>query len=122
MGDSQTGGVGPSDIRPFGVRVERRGKTAIIRLSGDLDITGADHLDACIQGLTGNSPDEVVIDLSGVTFLDSRGLRSLIRTRELGPEAGWSLKLVRGSAQVRRILDVTGLDAVFEFVEASEVD
>jgi anti-anti-sigma factor len=122
VADSQTGGVGPSDIRPFEVRVERRGKTAILRLLGEFDIAGAGQLDACIKESSRNSPDEVVIDLSGVTFLDSRGLRSLIRTRELGPEAGWSLKLVRGPEQVQKIFELTGLDAVFEFANASDLD
>jgi anti-anti-sigma factor len=122
VGDSQTGGVGTPDIRPFDVRVERRGKTAILRLSGEFDIAGADNLDARIEELSRNSPEEVLIDLRGVTFLDSRGLRALSRARALGPEAGWSLKLVQGPEQVRRILELTGMDAVFEFAAASEID
>src|SRR4051794_9928139 len=105
VGDPQIG-AGASDIGPFDMRVERRGKTAILRLSGEFDLAGADQVDACIKELAGNSPDEVVIDLRGVTFLDSRGLRALIRTRELGPEAGWSLKLVRGPEQVQKVFEL----------------
>jgi anti-anti-sigma factor len=115
-------GVSISDMQTFGMRVDRRGTTAILRLSGEFDIAGAEVVDACIEELAGNSPDEVVIDLSGVSFIDSTGLRSLIRARALGPEAGWSLKLVRGPEGVQRVLELTRMDDVFEFTDASEID
>ena len=106
----------------FDLHVERRGSTAILRASGELDILGAERLETCIGDLAGNSPDTVVIDLRDVSFMDSTGLRSLIRARARGPEAEWSLKLVRGPDPVHRVIELTRMDAVFEFVEPSEVD
>jgi anti-sigma B factor antagonist len=122
MDDRQTGRDGAPGLDPFDVHVGRHGKTAILRLSGEFDIARGGDLDSLIQDLSGNSPDEVIIDLRGVTFLDSSGLRSLNRARLLGPETGWSLKLVQGGEQVQRIFEVTGMAAVFEFADASEID
>jgi anti-anti-sigma factor len=119
MGDPQTGGVGAS--RPFDMRVDRRGKTAILRLSGEFDIAVTNQVDACIKELARNSPDELVIDLSGVSFIDSTGLRALIRARARAPETGWSVKLVRGPERVHKVFELTGMDDAFEFVDASEV-
>lgn len=95
---------------------------AIVRLCGELDITGAEHVQTCIDELAGNSPDAVVIDLREVSFMDSTGLRSLIRARALGRETEWSLKLVRGPDQVHRVLELTRMDDVFDFVDPTEVD
>jgi anti-anti-sigma factor len=113
---------GTSQNPGFDLHVERRGSTAILRLSGELDITGAEHLDTCIRELATNSPDAVVIDLRRVSFMDSTGLRSLVRARACGPEAEWSLKLVRGPDPVHKVLELTRMDDVFEFVDSSEVD
>ena len=104
----------------FDLHVERRGSAAILRLSGELDITGAERLEACIGELADNSPDTVLIDLREVSFMDSTGLRSLIRARALGSEAEWSLKVVRGPEPVHRIFELTRMDDVFDFVDPSE--
>jgi anti-sigma B factor antagonist len=106
----------------FDLHVDRRGSMAILRASGELDILGAERLEACIGDLAGNSPDTVVIDLRDVSFMDSTGLRSLIRARARGTEAEWSLKLVRGPGPVHKVIELTRMDAVFDFVEPSEVD
>jgi anti-anti-sigma factor len=106
----------------FDLHVERRGTTAILRVSGELDITGAERLETCIQELAGNSPDTVVIDLRDVSFMDSTGLRSLIRARALGSEAQWSLKLLRGPDSIHRVFELTKMDDLFDFVDPSEAD
>ena len=79
-------------------------------------------LETRIRELAGDSPDLVVIDLREVSFMDSTGLRSLLRARALGSEEGWSLKLIRGPEPVHRVLELTRMDDVFDFVDASEFD
>jgi anti-anti-sigma factor len=106
----------------FDLHVERRGSVAILRVSGELDITGAEFLETRIKELAGDSPDVVVIDLRKVSFMDSTGLRSLLRARARGSEEGWSLKLIRGPEPVHRVLELTRMDDVFDFADASEFD
>jgi anti-anti-sigma factor len=106
----------------FDLRVDHHGSTVILRVSGEFDMVGAERVDACVDELAGNSPEEVVIDLREVTFLDSTGLRSLIRARGKGADAEWSLKLVRGSDRVHRVLTLTRMDDHFDFVEPGDLD
>ncbi len=51
----------------------------------------------------------VVLDLEGVTFLDSTGLQSLVRARDAARQRGGELILRRPSAAVQRVLDVTNM-------------
>lgn len=106
----------------FDLHVERRASAAILRLSGELDIIGADLLEARIKELEGNSPDLVVLDLRKISFMDSTGLRSLLLARARGSEEGWSLKLIHGPDPVHRVLELTRMDEVFDFADASEFD
>lgn len=106
----------------FDLRVDRHGSTAILRVSGEFDMVGAERVDACVDELARTSLDAVVIDLRGVTFLDSTGLRSLIRARAKGTDAEWSLKLVRGAEPVHRVLTLTRMDEHFEFVEPGDLE
>jgi anti-sigma B factor antagonist len=106
----------------FDLHVERRESAAILRVSGELDITGAEVLETRTKELAGDSPDVVVIDLRKVSFMDSTGLRSLLRARALGTEEGWSLKLIRGPTPVHRVMELTRMDDHFDFADASEFD
>ena len=103
----------------FDLRVDRQRSAAILRLSGELDLVGAERVDSCIDELLRDPPDELVIDLRAVTFMDSMGLRSLIRARAKGADEELPVKLVRGSDQVHRVLTMTRMDDHFEFVEPS---
>jgi anti-anti-sigma factor len=108
--------------RDFDLRVDHHGSTAMLRLSGEFDLVGAERVDACIDELASKSPETVVIDLRGVTFMDSTGLRSLLRARGKGADAEWSLKLVRGSDQVHRVLTMTRMDEHFDFMDPAELE
>ena len=55
-----------------------------------------------------------VIDLGGVTFLASSGLAVLIRAAHRAEEDGVRLRLVASTRPVRRPLEVTGADQLFE--------
>ena len=61
----------------------------------------------------------MVIDLSDVTFIDSTGLRSILRYWNDVRGRGFELAIVPGSAQVQRVLTATGVDKVLPTVEAS---
>ena len=113
---------GLSSNSGFDLHVERRASAAILRLSGELDLTGADLLETRIKELADDSPHVVVIDLRKVGFMDSTGLRSLLLARARGSEEGWSLKLIRGPDPVHRVLELTRMNDVFDFADASEFE
>jgi anti-sigma B factor antagonist len=79
-------------------------------VSGEIDPATAPRLAGEVQALvfTG-APRELVIDLSGVTFIDSTGLRAVIEIHNLMRDRGGKLVLENPSEKARRILDITGL-------------
>jgi anti-sigma B factor antagonist len=78
-------------------------------LSGELDLTAVGTLERCLRGVCTAETSSVIVDLSGLTFMDSNGLRMTLLARELCEHNGCEFMLVQGSAQVRRLFDVTGL-------------
>jgi anti-sigma B factor antagonist len=62
----------------------------------------------------------LVLDLSGVTFMDSSGLRLLIELNERAQREGWSLSLIsREHEAATLVLRITGADAALPFAEGS---
>ena len=88
-------------------------RSARLALYGDLDIGSADTAVRALGELLQRDLDAVVIDLSGLTFMDSTGVKFLVTGRDRAREAGVELSLVRGGEAVRRVLTVSGVDALF---------
>ncbi|MHA3702596.1 STAS domain-containing protein [Jatrophihabitans sp. YIM 134969] len=86
----------------------------VIAVAGDLDIATADHLfrDAH-EALRSREGSTLVLDLSGVSFLDSSGIGTLVELRNVATDTGGQLVLRRPSARTRRLLEITALDTVF---------
>ena len=91
------------------VVVETRGGTEVVLLTGELDLMGAEVLTKAAQGLAGHW---VVVDLSGLTFLDAVGVSALlsIRTAVTGGDGHFELRAAEGI--VRKVLDLVGLDGL----------
>jgi anti-anti-sigma factor len=81
-------------------------------VAGEVDLATAPQLDAALAGLLSADRARVVLDLSEVTFLASRGIAVLIDAHELALDRGVELHLVVTRPQVHRILEMTGLLAV----------
>ncbi len=85
--------------------------------TGDLDLESADHIERHVRQLRGRGVARVVIDLRGVEFLDSTGLRVLISLRNDAKRQHHELCLVRPPPAVRRVFTLTGTYGLFDWVE-----
>lgn len=86
----------------------------VIAVAGDLDIATADQLfREAHEVLRGSAPAQLVLDLSGVSFLDSSGIGTLVELRNVATDTGGTLTLRRPSERTRRLLEITALDSVF---------
>ncbi|TDQ52308.1 anti-anti-sigma factor [Actinorugispora endophytica] len=63
----------------------------------------------------------LVVDMSGVEFCDSTGLSVLLSAMERARERGGDLELAAPRSAVVKILEITGLDAVFAVCESADV-
>lgn len=90
------------------------GETRIVVASGELDIETAHALATLLGAVTREGAQDVVIDLSGIGFIDSTGLAVLINAKRRTLRAGGSMRLVANTAPVRRLLETTRLDRDLE--------
>jgi anti-anti-sigma factor len=77
------------------------------RLDGELDMATADDLSQVLRDAsTNHGGDPIVLDFSGVSFMDSSGLRALLEAAGLLNGNG-SMVILNPPAQVRRVLDIS---------------
>lgn len=101
----------PLDTEGFEVRIDRQEGRVHISLFGELDVGCRDQFQAGIKRARSGGGHGLVIDLSGLTFIDSTGLGLIISAWSESKREGFSLEMVPGSAdQVRRTLALTGID------------
>ena len=80
----------------------------IVAVSGDLDISNADALEATVASIVAGRPERLIFDLTRLRFMDSAGIAVLLEARE---RVG-SIVLRAPSAPIRRVIEVTGLTDV----------
>lgn len=82
----------------------------VIRLRGELDIESAPDLE---RALLRSRPAgaRVVLDLAELKFMDSTGLRVLLRARAAADEGSWEISLRNVPPTIRRLFDMTGVHA-----------
>lgn len=93
------------------------GGTFWIELYGELDLATAPTLVHELQAARESAADRVVIDLSGLEFMDSSGLHVLITARADAAAGGYELTLTRGSRTVQRLFAVAGCTELFSFLD-----
>jgi anti-sigma B factor antagonist len=90
---------------------------ASLALRGELDISSAPVLEEALGRVEAAGPPLLVIDLRGLEFMDSTGLRTLVSADQRARDAGRRLAIVRGPEAVDRIFNVTRLDERLELVD-----
>jgi anti-sigma B factor antagonist len=100
----------------FDVRTERRADHLRVLVSGELDLfREADLRRAVDDVLADTTPERLVLDLRGVQFLDSSGLRALLMCRDRARSLGVPLALAVAPGPVTRLLDVAGVHNWFTY-------
>ena len=87
-------------------------------LRGELDLATAPGLETPVLGLCREGVSAVELDLSRLTFMDSTGLRAVLRAQELCAEHGCDFLVIPGSGQVQRLLELTGTTDVLPLADA----
>ena len=86
-------------------------------LAGEFDLAGLPQFEDAIAAVEAEGPPAIVVDLSGLTFMDSTGLRALVTADERARRAGRRLAIVPGPPPVRRVFEITQLDSKLDLVE-----
>jgi anti-sigma B factor antagonist len=113
---SQTG-----DPEPFRVAVQAEREVVRVCPFGEVDIETVGQIREQLESVTASGVRHVVLDLRGVTFVDSTGLHLVLETDAASRAQGWEFGLIGGPADVQRVFDLTGARARLPFLTASEL-
>jgi anti-sigma B factor antagonist len=96
------------------------GETHVIEVDGQIDLYSAPEFKERTLGVIERGTRRVVVDLSGVTFMDSTGLSVLIGAFKRLRLLDGRLTIVVADDDIRRIFEVTGLDGSFTLCRSRE--
>jgi anti-sigma B factor antagonist len=96
---------------------EREEYVHVISLFGELDLATVDQVRDQLELAEASDVVSIVVDLSGLTFMDSTGIRLLIEAHERSHADGNRLMLLRGGASVHRVLEVAGVAEMLPFAD-----
>jgi anti-sigma B factor antagonist len=107
---SRNGAAPDQEHRPFSVATEETGDGLRLVVRGDLDLASAREFGRAVAAAQRENPATMVVDLSALDFLDSRGLKEVLSAKALCEQRGCELRLIAGE-QARRLFEMTGLSA-----------
>jgi anti-anti-sigma factor len=91
----------------------------VLELHGDLDVAAATEVHKLMLARPLPVGGQLVLDLSAVTFIDSTGIRLILQAQEHALRHAAGLVVVRGPERVMRVLELVGLDAQLDLVDAA---
>jgi anti-sigma B factor antagonist len=95
-----------------GLDTRQRDGHVVVALRGELDVLDAASFAAALAELAAREP-EIIVDLTGLEFIDSSGVAALVLARNQARQAGGDLFLAGPQQQVLRFLTVTRLVDAF---------
>jgi anti-sigma B factor antagonist len=104
------------DSPPFSMVLDASPDEVVLSLRGDCDMATVPALTCAIEALL---TPRLVVDLSGLAFLDSSGLGGLIRAKDCLAQRGGTMTIRGASGEVRKVLEITGTLDVLQRAELS---
>jgi len=105
-------------VQSFELTSEEIGDRVVVSLRGELDIAQVDSVEQQLTRLEAGGK-HVLLDLRELQFLDSMGLRLILRADARAREEGRTLQIVRGPEQVQRVFTLTRMDERLEMVDSA---
>jgi anti-sigma B factor antagonist len=104
----------------LGIDVQNSSGHPVLHVTGEIDIYTAPLFKQAVVNLVSEGNKDVIIDLSGVTFMDSSGFGTLLgATRRLRPTGG-GLHLAGPNSTIQRMLRLTRLDSIMRIYDSPE--
>ncbi len=99
------------------VTTRTQGDHTVISVAGEIDLYTAPRLQSELMSALGRNPARLIVDMSAVDFCDSTGINVLLAAHRQARERGGELQLAGPGSATRKVLQVTGLEAVFSVTE-----
>lgn len=102
--------------QPLRLRSEREGNTHVIAAYGELDISTGAALEGELQSVGATDAEQVLLDLSGLEFIDCSGLRVILRMHECSRRRRRRFVVAPGPPQVHRVFALTSAATTLTFL------
>lgn len=106
---------------PFEIESVYDAEAARLSLSGELDLETLTRVQDAVDALLARPVRSLTIDLRGLSFVDSSGLRLFIVLDRRAAEEGWTLELTRPQPQAMTVFRISGAEENLPFVEESSM-
>jgi anti-anti-sigma factor len=90
--------------------VARSGTSVEVSLVGELDLSTADTLSALLEEIVAEGPRNVAVDVRGVSFVDSSGIKSLVEVATSASRIGCSFVVRSPTSSTRQVFAICGVD------------
>ena len=106
------------------INVSEQQNVTLVALNGNLDATTADQVSERISAEMGHEAEtevtkaNLIIDLSGVQFMSSAGLRAILAAAQDARNAGGDLRLAGGDKNIKRVLDFSGFTKIMKYYDS----
>ncbi len=96
------------------INVSEMKRVRLFEIAGRVDSVNANEFGAALDEAVQDGKRNVVLDLGGVEYMSSAGLREMVRVLKQLRREGGDLRLAAPSERVQEVLELAGLDAIFE--------
>ncbi|MBN2590250.1 MAG: STAS domain-containing protein [Sedimentisphaerales bacterium] len=96
------------------VKIQDYNDVTVIEMQGELDSDASEIFEKNIADIISQNKSNIVLDMSGVGFIDSRGLSVLLWVRDYCVQNRRELRLAGLDENCKRILEITRLDSEFD--------
>ena len=101
----------------LGIETRDEDDVTVVVLSGEFDLAGVEEFASELAKSEAGGPKVLLVDLSGLHFMDSSGLRALVMADQRAKKAGRRLAIVPGPPAVRRVFEITQLEGRLDLIE-----
>ncbi|MBW6495717.1 MAG: STAS domain-containing protein [Burkholderiaceae bacterium] len=102
-------------MRSFELETRSGDGAAVVEVAGSVDAVTAPRLAEALQATVAGGEPRVVVDLAGVSYVSSAGLRAILSGVKAARTAGGDLAVAAAQPQVREVFELAGLTTIVVF-------
>lgn len=109
-----------ADGNTLQVSVRQQNASAVVAVGGDVDLNTSPFLRDRLLALLDGPPKRIVLDLAGVTYMDSSGVGTIVELKRKVERRKGELLLAALQPRVRSVFEITKLDSFFTIADTVE--
>ena len=101
-----------ADLATFELKEYKR--VDVVTVSGRIDSSNAAQFDEMMERLIDNGRNRIVLDMAGVNYMSSAGLRTMVNALRASKKGGGDIRLANPSGRIMEVLKLAGLESIFK--------